>query len=137
MNQKSAILINKNPVELRAQKNALKEVDPELQCFCFVFADEAVIAVLNEMRNLPDYILLDANVEPRSPNYYIREFRKINKPTCRLILFSEIMPQIMIDTFKSSGVTEAFQKPTAGYQYKEIMTNVVRSDFDDKSQTFN
>lgn len=121
-------LIDDKPDDLEVMEGVIREIDPELSCISFVYADEAVRVMEAELKRLPDYIFIDANMRRKPGVECLTELRGNSAfDNSQIIMFSVVMPAAVVDSFKAMGATHAFQKPLVRYQYKEIFHQILKT----------
>lgn len=123
---KTVIIIDDDSDDLDIMKEALMQVDPSLLCICFVYPDEAIRLLSNELILLPDFIFIDINI-PRLPGpeclSLLREIRDFDQVP--IIMYSTSMPDPVAETLKKSGATFTFQKPFEFNGYINILDRII------------
>jgi hypothetical protein len=106
-------------------KQAIEERKPYTACLSFRYADEAMFAMCNELKHLPGYIFLVANDAHIHTNQYMAEFRnRKGSHDSKIVVFAEVLPPTVANTFLKNGATFAFQKPISRTETRSIIQKV-------------
>jgi response regulator RpfG family c-di-GMP phosphodiesterase len=125
MEKKIVVLIDDSSDELDMIEEVIKEIDPFLMCTSFIYADEAVKVVSDELKRQPHYIFIDVDMTRKTGTECLTELRrKIGSSNCKIIMFSIMMPKTVAEAFISMGADYAFQKPASKISYKDILIGI-------------
>jgi CheY-like chemotaxis protein len=91
---------------------ALKEVDPNIQCFTAISGEEAFKQLQTEMLMLPDIIFLDMNMPKLNGKQVLREIRKTKSLyQVPVIMYSTSFAPNDIEEIKQLGAVHHLLKP--------------------------
>lgn len=123
---KTVVLIENDQHELDLMKNAIEEVDSTLQCMSFVYADEVVPALTNELKHFPDYIFLDVDMPRKNVTDLLGELCPLKAThQCKIVVFAPVMPKRVAYAYRVMGANYAFQKPATRDGYREIFMRIL------------
>jgi CheY-like chemotaxis protein len=123
---KTIVIIDDDSDDLEIMKEALAQVDDSLMCFSFVYPEEAIQLLSNELILLPDFIFIDINIPRLSGDKCLVHLRAI--PEFRdvpIIMYSTSMPPTVAETLRNYGATYSFQKPFALQEYVNILQRII------------
>jgi DNA-binding NtrC family response regulator len=109
---KKIIIIDGNVADLTLLEAIIYGISPDAQCISFVYADEAAEVILHDMKQPPQYILIDADTTRMPVLKFLQRFRQ--RPEwdfCCIGIFSATMPSAVVEAYKKEGADFAFQKP--------------------------
>jgi DNA-binding NtrC family response regulator len=123
---KTVVLIENDHHELDLMKQAIEEVDSKLLCMSFVYADEVVPALANEMKHFPDYIFLDVDMPRKNVTDLLNELCPMKAiHSCKIVVFGPVMPKRVAYAYRVMGANYAFQKPSTKDGYREIFSRIL------------
>ena len=126
---KTFILIDDDPVDLQVMKAALKKAAPSFNCISFLYSEEALWVLKNDLVKTPDYIIIDLNMPGKSGQECLYELRKtLHYRHVPIILTSSHLPEIVRDTLLQKGATFIVEKPTYE-KWPEIIEKILRNDW--------
>src|SRR5687767_4247452 len=127
MKTETVALIANNQNDLDLLKSAIKEVNPSLLCISFVYADEALRVLSEELKKIPSYIFIDVNLRRSTGAKCLTYLRGINDfDTCKIAVYSFVMPQAVAESFVNMGADFAFQKPVSKIAYTEVVSDILK-----------
>jgi two-component SAPR family response regulator len=125
----TAVFIDNDVAELQSLETALKEIDPSYFCISFIFGDEAVRVVKDELKVCPKYIFLNINLRRRTGADCLQELRQIKQAgNFKIVIVSAVMPGTVAGAFLDQGADFAFQLPTTKPGFKQMMEEVLLLD---------
>jgi two-component SAPR family response regulator len=123
---KTVLLIENDHHELNLMRHAIGEVDSTLRCMSFVYADEVVPALTNEMKHFPDYIFLDVDMPRKNVTDLLAELCPMKAVhQCKIAVFAPVMPKRVAYAYRVMGANYAFQKPATREGYREIFSRIL------------
>ncbi|MBT1708401.1 hypothetical protein KK062_09210 [Fulvivirgaceae bacterium PWU5] len=109
---KKIIIIDGSVTDLTLLEGIIYSISPDAQCISFVYADEAVKVILHDMKQPPQYILIDADTARMPVLKFLQCFRQLPEwDSCCIGIFSTTMPSAVVEAYKKEGADFAFQKP--------------------------
>lgn len=126
MSWTNVMLVERDAVELDKMKYALEEMDEPVHCMSFMYADEVMPALTNELKHIPDFIFIDVEMPRKSITDLLAELcpLKIVHP-CKIIVFGTVMPRRVAYAYRVMGANYAFQKPVTKEGYREIFSRIL------------
>lgn len=126
MRPKTVFLIDDDPEDLQFMTDALKRVDSTLVHVSFLYPEEAVKRLTNELIALPDYIFIDLNMPKIPGEECLRQLRKTNKLSkIPIILYSTSMPKEVSERLVNAGASFTFAKPNTEDEYTGILESII------------
>lgn len=122
----NVMLVERDAVELDKMKYALDELEGSIHCISFVYSDEVMPALTNELKHIPDFIFIDVEMPRKSITDLLAELcqLKIVHP-CKIIVFGTVMPKRVAYAYRVMGANYAFQKPVTKEGYREIFARIL------------
>lgn len=110
---KSIIIIDDDPADLAIIKEAFEKSEKNVKCISFLYPEEAVRVITEELNTTPQFIIVDFNMPGKNGLECLKEFRRHSflKEVPILIYSSKILPEIK-DILLSEGATHVFEKPS-------------------------
>lgn len=125
---KTLILIDPNKDDLQFMKEAIFSVDPDIQCLSFVYAEEAMRALVNDLVIKPAAIFINLNMPRKNGLQCILELRTIqNYNDVPIFLYSPTIASGIREVLRDSGATMAFEKPNTIKGWKSVMNEMLNS----------
>jgi hypothetical protein len=112
MKQKVVIVIDNRVSKLELIEEIVYKIDAMAQCIGFVFGDEALRVINDEMTQAPSHIFIDANLRRTTISKCLSALRsnaRLN--SCCITVFSDTMPLALADAYCSMGADFAFATP--------------------------
>ena len=126
---KTIVLIENDHQELDMMKQALEEVDKTYHCFSFVYADEVMPALVDELKNFPEYIFLDVDMPRKNVSDLLNELCPMKAVhMCKIVVFGPVMPKRVAYAYRVMGANYAFQKPASRDGYREIFARILTKE---------
>jgi DNA-binding NtrC family response regulator len=123
---KTVILIDDDQDDLDMVKETIMSIDNSIRCTSFVYPEEALRVVANELAFIPDYIFIDINMPMLSGDILLAEFRKLKKFESSVItMFSTSIPDDMSRKLKEAGANFTFQKPHKFEDYVALLQTII------------
>jgi two-component SAPR family response regulator len=126
---KTIVLIENNQHELDLMKHAIEEIDSSLHCLSFVYADEVIPALTDDLESFPHYIFLDVDLPRKNVSDLLSELcpMKVNH-ACKIVVFAPMMPKRIAYAYRVMGANYAFQKPVTREGYREIFSRILNKE---------
>lgn len=125
---KTVILIDDDQDDLDLMRETIKDIDTSILCISFIYPEEALRVVINELIFVPNYIFIDINMPVITGDKVLREFRKVVSLESSVItMFSTSMPQPVSQALMDSGATYTFEKPNNISDLRKMLTKVFSS----------
>jgi CheY-like chemotaxis protein len=125
---KTVILIDDDQDDLDLMRETIKEMDRSILCISFIYPEEALRVVTDELIFAPNYIFIDINMPVITGDKLLREFRKVLSLNSSVItMFSTSMPQPVSQALIDSGASYTFEKPNNISDLRKILTRVFSS----------
>lgn len=119
MRRMQIAIIDTNLDDLEILESIIKEIDSDVNCISFVFADEAIRILGTELNTVPNYIFVNADLPRVNGSDCLRMLKQIPKlSACKIIMFAQVMPKAVGNAFISLGAFDFFQKPIVKSSYK-------------------
>lgn len=126
---KNVMLIQNDHHELDRMKHAMKEIDESIHCMSFLYPDEVMPALENELKHMPDYIFMDVDMPRKSVSSLLSELCPLKESNhTRIAVFAPVMPKRVAYAYRVMGASYAFQKPTTTDGYREIFSRILLKD---------
>ena len=123
---KTAILIDDDPDDLGFLEEAIKLIDGSVKCISYLFCDDAVDKIVNDLSPVPHYIFIDMNMPRLTGDQCLKELRKDPKLKNVLIaVLSTSMPSTVAEPLRENGANFTFQKPNKFDDYKYILKPIL------------
>ena len=125
------ILIDDDPADLHVMKTAITKAAPTFNCISFLYSEEALSVLKNDLVKTPDYIIIDLNMPGKSGQDCLYELRKtLHYRHVPIILTSSYLPDIVRETLIQKGATFIVEKPTYE-KWPEIIEKILKNDWKD------
>jgi DNA-binding NtrC family response regulator len=123
--RRRVVIIDNDTDDLEMLETAILQVSPAATCLSFVFADEAIRVIGEELNSVPDFIFIDVNMSRVSGPDCLRMLKEIHKlKDCKIIMFSGVMPAVVGESFINAGAFTFFQKPLHESAYREKIMDI-------------
>ena len=123
---KSVILIDDDQDDLDIMKETIKEIDESILCLSFIYPDEALRVVSNELIFIPNFIFIDINMPVVTGDKLLKEFRRLSILEKSIItMFSTSMPPSVSQALHEIGANHTFQKPSKVADYQVILSKIL------------
>lgn len=133
---KNVILIENDHHELDRMKHAIKEFDDSIRCISFVYPDEVMPALENELSHMPDYIFMDVDMPRKNVNNLLAELCPLKESNnTRIAVFAPVMPKRVAYAYRVMGASYAFQKPATTDGYREIFSRILLRDAEQDNES--
>jgi len=128
MISKTAILIDDDQDDLDILEESIKDYSPEIACFQFTSATNAIDSILAGSTLLPDFIFVDYNMPLVNGEECVREFRKNHDfdETIIVVMSTSISAKVATQ-LSSMGANYTFQKPASYKAYQGIIAKIIPS----------
>lgn len=125
---KTIILIDDDQDDLDIMRGAIKQLDDSALCISFVYPEEAVRVVTNELIFIPNFVFIDINMPGLTGDKVLQEFRK-NKMLNNAIItmFSTSLPSSVAEVLQKKGANFTFEKPTKAKDYYQVISDIFSS----------
>lgn len=125
MKGKHVFIISNDIADLEILEEAIKAADSNVCCLSFIFADEALRIIGSELNTFPHYIFIDVDLSRVTGADCLRTLKGIPKlSSCKIIMFAEVMPTAVGNTFIEQGAFDFFQKPVDRSSYRIKIENI-------------
>jgi FixJ family two-component response regulator len=105
-------IIDTNTEDLERLEDIIKQIDSDVKCLSFVFADQAMRVIANELIQVPNYIFINVNLPRLTGPECLRKLKQVPRlKSSKIIMFAEVMPQAVGQAFIKRGAFDFFQKP--------------------------
>jgi hypothetical protein len=110
-------------------KEIVHVIAPDFQCISLIYADEAMQVIQRELKHVPSFIFIDADMKCLPRANCLQTLRK-NKAldTCFIGIFSGTMPSAVADAYQRMGANAAFQLPITAGAGKEIFSSILKGE---------
>lgn len=125
---RTVLLIDKNQDTLQFMKEATVYAEKDIQCLCFVYAEEAMHAMMTGYIKRPDVVFLNLNMPRKNGIQCLRELR--SSPVLRdlpVVLYAPKITLEVVEVLKDSGVSTFFEKPNTILGWKKVMREMLNS----------
>jgi CheY-like chemotaxis protein len=127
---KTIVLIDDDPDDLDIMKETLEKVAPSTQCISFLYPDEAIRVVTNELIVVPDYIIIDMNMPRKTGLECLRELRAQEEfSDLPIIIYSTTISAALKETLMKAGATHVFQKPSKYEAWSNALGKMMQRDW--------
>jgi response regulator RpfG family c-di-GMP phosphodiesterase len=125
---RTLVLVDNNKDDLLFIKEALASIDPEVQCLSFIYSEEAMNALMNNILDGPAAVFMNLNMPRRNGIQCLMELRSNPEfDTLPIFLYAPKVTIEVVEALKASGVTTAFEKPDTMLGWKKIMRDMLTS----------
>jgi CheY-like chemotaxis protein len=123
---RTAILIDDDQDDLDLLKEAIYARDPSMKCICFVYPNEAIRVISEELIVVPHFVFLDINMPRMRADECIKILRNLREfdDTIITVLSTSVPPDAQ-KVMKELGANHVFQKPNKFDGYDKILSTVV------------
>lgn len=123
---KTVVIIDDDSDDLDVMQEVLSQIDPTLRCISFLYPDEALRFLGNELIPVPDYIFIDINMPRITGEECLSELRKIDvfKPI-PIIMHSTSIFESRSQWLLENGATYTFQKPFKMNDLKVVLESII------------
>ena len=119
---KTAILIDDDRDDLELLEEAIRQVDHSVKCISYLFCDDALRKIFNELSSVPNYIFIDINMPRLNGNECLKELRSDPKlKNVPITMLSTSMPAPVAEVLKENGASFTFEKPKNFEDYEQIL----------------
>ena len=126
MKNRNVVIIDNDPEDLERLESVIEQVDPQATCLSFVFADEAVRLLRDEI-SPPEFIFIDVNMRRLTGPECLKILSEDEKlKACKIVMFSVVMPPLVGESFIQRGAFAYYQKPISESLYLNIVGNIFR-----------
>lgn len=127
---KTVVLIDDDPDDLDMMKETLEKVQPTTHCISFLYPDEAIRVITDELVVLPDIIIIDMNM-PRKTGYEcLVDLRRHEEfSDIPIIIYSTSISPELRNTLLKAGATHVFQKPVKYDGWIQVVQKVMNRDW--------
>jgi DNA-binding NarL/FixJ family response regulator len=109
-------------------KEAISSVDSSIQCLSFIYAEEAMNALLQDLVIKPDTIFVNISMPAKMGLKTFLELRGIETfNEVPVVVYAPKITAEIVESLKDSGATLTFEKPTTIRGWKEVMNEVLNS----------
>ena len=123
---KTVVLIDDDEDDLDILKDVIDGIDPTIHCLCFLYPDEAIRIISNELTQKPDFVFTDINMPGMSGDRCVKELRSQRAFDQTVItVLSTSMPHHIAEQLKGLGANHTFQKPVHVDRYKSILKTIL------------
>lgn len=127
---KTIVLIDDDPDDLDILKETLRKVEPSTQCIAFLYPDEAIQAITDELIVIPDYIIIDMNMPRKTGLECLRELRAQREfDDTLIIMYSTTISQAVREALMKAGATHVFQKPSNYESWASVLEKVLNRNW--------
>ena len=127
---KTIVLIDDDPDDLDILRETLRKVEPSTQCISFLYPDEAIRAITDELIVIPDYILIDMNMPRKTGLECLRELRAQREfDETPIIMYSTTISQTVREALMKAGATHVFQKPSKYEAWASVLEKVLNRNW--------
>lgn len=127
-NMRTLILIDDNKDDLQFMKEAISAVDPNIQSLSFIYADEAMTALLHDLVVKPDTIFINMNMPARTGLKCFLELRNMETfNDVPVVVYAPKITSEIVESLQDSGATLTFEKPATIRGWKEVMNEILNS----------
>jgi DNA-binding NtrC family response regulator len=124
---KTIILIDDDQDDLDVLKEAITAFEPGSHCISFIYPEEAVRVVCDELVIVPDYFFIDINMPGMTGDKCLSELRKVEQFKSSVItVLSTFIPTEVSEVLKQLGADYTFQKPSDIGSYSGIIEKVLK-----------
>ena len=127
---KTIVLIDDDPDDLDIMKETIEKAEPSAQCISFLYPDEAIRVLTNELIIVPDYIIIDMNMPRKNGLECLKELRSQEEfHETPIIIYSTTVSPGVRDTLIKHGATHVFQKPAKYEAWSSAIKKVLGRDW--------
>ena len=122
----TVILIDDDRDDLEIMKEALQLYDKSLAPISFIYPEEAIRVIANDLILVPNYIFIDINMPGITGDKCLVELRKhpvLNNSV--ITMFSTSMPKDVADSLRKAGADFTFEKPNKFDDYQNILRTII------------
>ncbi len=110
---KIVILIDNDPIDLGIMKAALNKIAPTYHCISFLYAEEALWVLQNDMVKIPDHIIIDLNMPVKNGRECLKELRKARQyKHIPITITSAFFHEPVKEALTQEGATFVIEKPS-------------------------
>lgn len=107
------ILIDDDPEDLSLMKSAIEQVDKTNHCISFLYSEEAIRVIRNELSKMPDYIIIDMNMPGKNGLECLKELRENRQlKKTPIVLTSTKLNHTVKEALMEAGATYILEKPS-------------------------
>jgi CheY-like chemotaxis protein len=126
MRQKTIFLIDDDPEDLQFMRDAMNRVDSTILMVSFLYPEEAIKLLTNELIILPDHIFIDMNMPKITGEDCLRHLRTNSKfLEIPITIYSTSMPKEVSDRLLKKGANYTFVKPNTENEYTVVLENII------------
>jgi response regulator RpfG family c-di-GMP phosphodiesterase len=119
---KTIVLVDQNKDDLQFMKEAIAAISPEYRCLSFVFPEEAVHAMINDIVRKPDIVVMNLNLRGKNGIQWLTKLRMEPKfDDMPVVLFAPKITPNIVSALEDLGVTYTFEKPSTIRGWKTAM----------------
>ena len=129
MKPKTVILIDDDQDDLDVMKDAVSQVDSTILCHTFVYAEEALRLLTNELSTIPDYIFIDINMPRITGDVCLQKIRSIKElEYVPITIYSTSLSENKAANLLALGATFTFEKPYSLSGYVRLLEQILPGD---------
>jgi response regulator RpfG family c-di-GMP phosphodiesterase len=125
---RTIILIDSNKDDLQFMKEAISSVDPYINSLSFIYAEEAMTALVHDLVVKPDTIFININMPANMGLKCFLELRSMetfnNVP---VVVYGPKITSEIVESLKDSGATLTFERPATIRGWKDVMNEILNS----------
>ncbi len=125
---KTIVLIDTNKDDLQFMKEALASIDSGIQCLSFVFPDESVKALMNDVVKKPDVIFMNLNMRGKNGIQCLTELRSNGRfEDVPVVLYAPKITSEVMGSLSDLGAMMTFERPGTLRGWKTVIHEVLIS----------
>jgi response regulator RpfG family c-di-GMP phosphodiesterase len=127
-NMRTLILIDNNKDDLQFMKEAISSVDSSIQSLSFIYAEEAMTALLHDLVVKPDTIFINVNMPAKMGLKCFLELRSIEAfNDVPVVVYAPKITSEIVESLKDSGATLTFERPATMRGWKDVINEILNS----------
>jgi CheY-like chemotaxis protein len=128
---KTIVLIDDDADDLEILREAISQIEPSAHCISFIYPDEAIRVICNELIVTPDFIFTDINMPRMAGDKCINILRNNREFDSTIItVLSTTIPTDVAEALTNMGANYAFEKPSNMNTYYEMLSMILNQPND-------
>lgn len=120
------MLIDDDPDDVDIIQEVFGKIDPGIHCISFLYPDEAMRYLTQELVIPPDYIIVDLNMPRKNGLECLLELRAVPAlQSMPVIMYSTTVHEEVRLQLLEAGATHVFQKPVRLAEWENIIRNIL------------
>jgi CheY-like chemotaxis protein len=126
MRQKTIFLIDDDPEDLQFMRDAMNRVDSTILLVSFLYPEEAIKLLTNDLIVLPDHIFIDMNMPKLTGEDCLNQLRMNGRfSAIPITLYSTSMPKEVSARLLKKGASYTFVKPNTENEYTIVLESII------------